>query len=54
MFREREELQYTTIQNETCVLASDAIFGPYAAGGEIYRHYLREGKRVSIPTSVLV
>lgn len=38
----RNTLQYTTIQNDTCVLAPDTIFGPYGIDGEINRHDLRE------------
>lgn len=34
--------QYTTIQNSTCVLAPDVVWGPYAVDGEIYRHDVRE------------
>lgn len=34
--------QYATIQNDTCLLAPDVIFGPYAVDGEIYRHDVRE------------
>ncbi|KAH8660755.1 Intradiol ring-cleavage dioxygenase [Tricladium varicosporioides] len=44
LFSKREELQYTTIQNDTCVLAPDTIFGPYAIDEEIFRHDLREGQ----------
>ncbi|KAL1629243.1 hypothetical protein SLS56_005466 [Neofusicoccum ribis] len=33
---------YPTIQNETCVLAPDTIWGPYGVDGEILRHDLRE------------
>ncbi|KAI0130345.1 Intradiol ring-cleavage dioxygenase [Xylariales sp. AK1849] len=39
---ERDELMYTSIQNDTCVLAPDTIFGPYGVDGEIIRHDLRE------------
>ncbi|CZR65221.1 uncharacterized protein PAC_15121 [Phialocephala subalpina] len=35
---------YSTIQNDTCVLAPDTIFGPYAIDEEIYRHDVREGQ----------
>lgn len=38
----RNELQYSTIQNDTCVLAPDTIWGPYGVDGEIVRHDLRE------------
>ncbi|KAF2713285.1 aromatic compound dioxygenase [Pleomassaria siparia CBS 279.74] len=38
----RNELKYTTIQNDTCVLAPETIFGPYAVDGEMNRHDLRE------------
>lgn len=38
----RNELKYTTIQNDTCVLAPDTIWGPYGIDGEIVRHDLRE------------
>ncbi|KAH6706221.1 Intradiol ring-cleavage dioxygenase [Leptodontidium sp. MPI-SDFR-AT-0119] len=34
--------QYTTIQNDTCVLAPDVVWGPYGVDGEIYRHDIRE------------
>ncbi|KAN0120205.1 aromatic compound dioxygenase [Hyaloscypha variabilis] len=40
----RDELQYTTIQNDTCLLAPDAVWGPYAIDGEIYRHDVRESQ----------
>jgi hypothetical protein len=42
MSSKREELRYTTIQNDTCVLAPETVWGPYAVDGEIYRHDLRE------------
>ncbi|KAI0155529.1 Intradiol ring-cleavage dioxygenase [Pestalotiopsis sp. NC0098] len=42
MMSKRNELQYTTIQNDTCVLAPDTIWGPYGIDGEIVRHDLRE------------
>ncbi|KAF3008357.1 hypothetical protein E8E14_009782 [Neopestalotiopsis sp. 37M] len=42
MMAKRNELQYTTIQNDTCVLAPDTIWGPYGIDGEIVRHDLRE------------
>ncbi|KAI3546815.1 protocatechuate 3 [Colletotrichum paranaense] len=38
----RNSLQYTTIQNDTCVLAPDTVWGPYGVDGEIHRHDLRE------------
>ncbi|KAI0173751.1 Intradiol ring-cleavage dioxygenase [Pestalotiopsis sp. NC0098] len=38
----RNELQYTTIQNNTCVLAPETVWGPYAIDGEIKRHDVRE------------
>lgn len=38
----RNELKYTTIQNDTCVLAPDTVWGPYGIDGEIIRHDLRE------------
>lgn len=33
---------YPTIQNNTCILAEDTIWGPYGIDGEILRHDLRE------------
>lgn len=38
----RNELQYTSIQNSTCLLAPETIFGPYGVDGEMIRHDLRE------------
>lgn len=35
---------YSTIQNDTCVLAPDTIFGPYGVDEEIFRHDVREGQ----------
>lgn len=35
---------YSSIQNETCVLAPDTIFGPYGVDEEIYRHDVRDGQ----------
>lgn len=40
----RNELQYTSIQNTTCLLAPDTIFGPYGVDGEMIRHDLRENQ----------
>ncbi|RMJ17432.1 hypothetical protein BHE90_002576 [Fusarium euwallaceae] len=40
-----ESLQYTTIQNDTCVLAPDTIWGPYGVDGEMVRHDLRESQK---------
>lgn len=40
-FSKRESLQYTTIQNNTCLLAPDVVWGPYAVDGEIYRYGVR-------------
>lgn len=40
----RESLHYTSIQNDTCLLAPDTIFGPYAVDEEVFRHDVREGK----------
>jgi hypothetical protein len=37
-FSKRESLQYSTIQNDTCVLAPDVVWGPYGIDGEIYRY----------------
>ncbi|KAF4458149.1 extracellular dioxygenase [Fusarium albosuccineum] len=37
-----ESLQYATIQNDTCVLAPDTVWGPYGVDGEMVRHDLRE------------
>lgn len=34
---------YATVQNDTCVLAPEAVWGPYAVDGEILRHDIREG-----------
>jgi len=33
---------YSTIQNETCVLALETVFGPYAVDEEIFRRDVRE------------
>ncbi|KAH8714695.1 Intradiol ring-cleavage dioxygenase [Ilyonectria robusta] len=41
----RSEHKYTTIQNDTCVLAPDTIFGPYGVDGEIVRTDLRESQK---------
>ncbi|KAH7124758.1 Intradiol ring-cleavage dioxygenase [Dactylonectria macrodidyma] len=41
-FAKRNELKYTTIQNDTCVLAPDTVWGPYGIDGEMVRHDLRE------------
>lgn len=38
----RDSLHYTTIQNDTCVLAPDTVWGPYGVDGEMVRHDLRE------------
>jgi protocatechuate 3,4-dioxygenase beta subunit len=38
----RNELKYTTIQNTTCALAPETVWGPYAVDGELKRHDLRE------------
>ncbi|KAF2089187.1 aromatic compound dioxygenase [Saccharata proteae CBS 121410] len=35
---------FNTIQNTTCVLAPDTIFGPYGVDGELHRHDVREGQ----------
>ncbi|PMD31119.1 aromatic compound dioxygenase [Hyaloscypha variabilis F] len=43
-FSKCDELQYTTIQDDTCLLAPDAVWGPYAIDGEIYRHDVRESQ----------
>ncbi|KAI8258104.1 hypothetical protein K4K58_003541 [Colletotrichum sp. SAR11_239] len=40
----RNTLQYTSIQNNTCLLAPETIFGPYGVDGEINRHDLRESQ----------
>ncbi|KAH8657833.1 Intradiol ring-cleavage dioxygenase [Xylariales sp. PMI_506] len=42
LYGKRNELQYTTIQNDTCVLAPETVWGPYGIDGEIKRHDLRE------------
>lgn len=39
---EERAYKYPTIQNDTCVLAPDAVWGPYAVDEELYRHDLRE------------
>ncbi|KAH7120385.1 Intradiol ring-cleavage dioxygenase [Dactylonectria estremocensis] len=39
------EHKYTTIQNDTCVLAPDTIWGPYGVDGEIVRTDLRESQK---------
>ncbi|KAI9733918.1 MAG: hypothetical protein M1834_002573 [Cirrosporium novae-zelandiae] len=36
---------YSTIQNTTCVLAPDTIFGPYGVDGELHRHDVREDSK---------
>jgi hypothetical protein len=36
--------KYTEIQNKTCLLAPDTIFGPYDVDGELHRHDVREGQ----------
>jgi protocatechuate 3,4-dioxygenase beta subunit len=38
----RNLLKYTTIQNDTCVLAPETVWGPYGVDGEMVRHDLRE------------
>ncbi|KAK7409659.1 hypothetical protein QQX98_008174 [Neonectria punicea] len=40
-----ERSYYTTIQNDTCVLAPDTIWGPYGVDGEIVRTDLRESQQ---------
>ncbi|KAL4904326.1 hypothetical protein BDW74DRAFT_178911 [Aspergillus multicolor] len=35
---------YPTIQNETCVLAPETVWGPYGIDGELYRHDVRENQ----------
>ncbi|KAF4955657.1 hypothetical protein FSARC_11805 [Fusarium sarcochroum] len=40
--KHKDSLHYTTIQNNTCVLAPDTVWGPYGVDGEILRHDLRE------------
>ncbi|KAI8714026.1 hypothetical protein NCS52_01121900 [Fusarium sp. LHS14.1] len=40
-----ESLHYTTIQNDTCVLAPDTVWGPYGVDGEMVRHDLRESQK---------
>ncbi|KAF6825516.1 extracellular dioxygenase [Colletotrichum plurivorum] len=40
----RNTLKYTSIQNNTCLLAPDTIFGPYGVDGEMTRHDLRESQ----------
>ncbi|EIM88812.1 aromatic compound dioxygenase [Stereum hirsutum FP-91666 SS1] len=39
-----ERNKYATIQNDTCVLSPDTIWGPYGIDGELYRHDVREGQ----------
>lgn len=34
---------YKELQNKTCTLAPDTIFGPYDVDGELHRHDVREG-----------
>lgn len=41
---EERVYEYATIQNDTCVLAPEAVWGPYAIDEEIYRHDVREGQ----------
>ncbi|KAL4964202.1 intradiol ring-cleavage dioxygenase [Aspergillus stella-maris] len=36
---------YPTIQNTTCVLAPETIWGPYGIDGELHRHDVREGQK---------
>ncbi|KAI0008830.1 Intradiol ring-cleavage dioxygenase [Xylariaceae sp. FL0662B] len=43
-YSKRNELKYTTIQNDTCVLAPETVWGPYGVDGEIMRHDLRESQ----------
>lgn len=40
----RNTLQYQEIQNTTCALAPDTIWGPYGVDGEMVRHDLRESQ----------
>ncbi|KAF2642200.1 aromatic compound dioxygenase [Massarina eburnea CBS 473.64] len=40
--QKRNELKYTTIQNDTCVLSPETVWGPYAVDGELQRHDVRE------------
>lgn len=35
---------YQELQNKTCLLAPDTIFGPYDVDGELHRHDVREGQ----------
>lgn len=35
---------YSELQNTTCLLAPDTIFGPYDVDGELHRHDTREGQ----------
>ncbi|KAF8899727.1 Intradiol ring-cleavage dioxygenase [Mucidula mucida] len=39
-----ERAKYAEIQNTTCVLAPDTIFGPYFVDGELYRRDVRENQ----------
>ncbi|KAL4956372.1 Intradiol ring-cleavage dioxygenase [Aspergillus filifer] len=36
---------YPTIQNTTCVLAPETIWGPYGIDGELHRHDVRENQK---------
>lgn len=36
--------KYSELQNKTCLLAPDTIFGPYEVDGELHRHDVREGQ----------
>lgn len=33
---------YSELQNTTCLLSPDTIFGPYDVDGELHRHDVRE------------
>ncbi|OJJ31959.1 hypothetical protein ASPWEDRAFT_139331 [Aspergillus wentii DTO 134E9] len=39
---EANRFMYKEIQNKTCLLAPDTIFGPYNVDGELHRHDVRE------------
>ncbi|KAK0220914.1 Intradiol ring-cleavage dioxygenase [Armillaria nabsnona] len=39
-----ERAKYAEIQNDTCLLSPDTIFGPYFVDGELYRRDVREGQ----------
>ena len=36
---------FSTIQNSTCILAPETVWGPYGIDGELHRHDVREGQK---------